>query len=227
MAERSMPEPASGANADALPSRPVAVLFATLVLLVFFAPLAGTTRLPALNVLFTLVIVAAINLTSGNRRTLKIGFLLGIPALVFAWLGRGESTGLETAIRYLIFDLLLLQVFVLMMRAVLKARRVTSETVHLGLSCYLLLGLLWAAAYATLELLQPGSLNLSPGLTVSAAYGQASYFSFVTLTTVGYGDILPVTPVARGMANLEAVAGVLFVGVFIARLIAAYEMERR
>jgi len=64
-------------------------------------------------------------------------------------------------------------------------------------------------------------------LPAQAAYGQASYFSFVTLTTVGYGDILPVTPVARGLANLEAVAGVLFVAVFIARLIAAYEMEKR
>ncbi len=227
MTERSPLNPGPDSQAGSLPPRPVAVLFVTLVLLVFFAPLAGTTRLPALNVLLTLVIVAAINLTSGNRRTLKIGIMLGIPALVFAWLGRGESTGLTTAIRYLIFDLLLLQVFVLMLRAVLKARRVTSETVQLGLSCYLLLGLLWAAAYATLELLQPGSLSLPPGLSVPAAYGQASYFSFVTLTTVGYGDILPVTPVARGLANLEAVAGVLFVGVFIARLIAAYEMERR
>jgi hypothetical protein len=219
--------PAARPPSDQLPPRPVAVLFGTLVLLVFFAPLAGTTRLPALNILVTLVIVAAVNLTSGNRRTLKIGFILGIPALVLAWLGRGESTGLTTAVRYLIFDLLLLQVFVVMLRAVLKARRVTSETVQLGLSCYLLLGLLWAAAYSTLELVQPGSLSIPPGLPVEAAYGQASYFSFVTLTTVGYGDILPVTPVARGLANLEAVAGVLFVGVFIARLIAAYEMERR
>ena len=166
-------------------------------------------------------------LTSGNRRTVMVGIMLGVPALVFAWLGRGESTGPTTAIRYLVFDLLLLQVFVLMLRAVLRSRRVTRETVQLGLSCYLLLGLLWAAAYATLELLQPGSLSIAPGLSAVAVYGQASYFSFVTLTTVGYGDILPVTPVARGLANLEAVAGVLFVAVFIARLIAAYEMERR
>ncbi len=219
--------PSARPPSDQRPSRPVDVLFVTLVLLVFFAPLAGSTRLPALNVLLTLVIVAAINLTSSNRRTLVIGFIFGVPALIFAWLGRGESTGLTTAIRYLIFDLLLLQVFVVMLRAVLKARRVTRETVQLGLSCYLLLGLLWAAAYATLELLQPGSLSLPPGMSVQAAYGQASYFSFVTLTTVGYGDILPVTPAARGLANLEAVAGVLFVAVFIARLIAAYEMEKR
>jgi hypothetical protein len=211
---------------DQLPARPVAVLFATLVLLVFFAPLAGSTRLPALNVLLTLVIVASVYLTAGNRRTVAVGLMLGIPALVFAWLGRGETTGPATAIRYLIFDLLLLQVFVLMLRAVLRSQRVTRESVQLGLSCYLLLGLLWAAAYATLELLQPGSLSITPGLPAAAVYGQASYYSFVTLTTVGYGDILPVTPVARGLANLEAVAGVLFVAVFIARLIAAYEMER-
>ncbi len=219
--------PATRQPSDQLPARPVAVLFFTLVLLVFFAPLAGTTRLPALNVLLTLVIVACMYLTSGNRRTLRIGIILGIPALVFAWLGRGESTGPAMAVRYLVFDLFLLQVFVMMLRAVLRSRRVTRETVQLGLSCYLLLGLLWAAAYMTLELLQPGSLSLPRDLPVPALYGQASYFSFVTLTTVGYGDILPVTPVARGLANLEAVAGVLFIAVFIARLIAAYEMEQR
>jgi hypothetical protein len=212
---------------DQIPARPARIMFIALVLLVLFAPLAGTMRLPVLNMLLTLVIIAAINLAAANRRTLVIGLVLGAPALAFAWLGRVGAQNAVIVVRYVVFDLLMLLVFVMMLRAVLRSRRVTRETVLLGLSCYLLIGLLWVAAYATLEFVQPGSFDLPDSSSITNVFGQVSYFSFVTLTTVGYGDILPVTPLARGLANLEAVAGVLFVAVFISRLIAMYETEQR
>jgi hypothetical protein len=210
-----------------IPARPANIMFFALILVVLFAPLSGSTRLPILNLLLTLVIVAAINLTSANRRTLVIGLVLGAPALIFAWLGRIGAHNAGYIVRYVVFDLLMLLVFVQMLRALLKSKRVTRETVLLGLSCYLLIGLLWVAAYTTLELVQPGSLALPDSSSPTAMFGHASYFSFVTLTTVGYGDILPVTPLARGLANLEAIAGVLYVAVFISRLIAMYEVEQR
>ena len=217
----------SPANTDQLPVRSTVVMFVTLVLLVFLAPLAGTIRSPILNLLLTMVIIAAINLAATNRRWLVLGLGLGAPTLVFAWLGRVGTSKILLVVRYLLFDLLLMMVLVMMLRAVMKARRVTRETVLLGLSCYLLLGLVWTAAYATLDRLQPGAFGLPIDMTAGAVFGQMSYFSFVTLTSTGYGDILPQTPIARGLANLEAVAGVLFVAVFISRLIAAYETERR
>lgn len=214
-------------NPDQLPFRSAAVLFFTLVLLVLFAPLAGTLRVPILNLLLTMVIIAAVNLAATNRRTVLLGLILGLPALVFAWLGRVGATNILIVLRYVAFVLLMAVVFVMMLRAVMRARTVTREVVLLGLSCYLLLGLLWAAAYATLELVQPESFAMPADATATAVFGVASYFSFVTLTSTGFGDVLPLTPIARGLANLESVTGVLFVAVFISRLIAAYEVERR
>ena len=210
-----------------LPTRPTFVMFVTLVLLVALGPLAGTIRLPVLNALVTLVIGAAVNLAATSRRWLTLGLVLGVPALIFAWLGRVGAASALLVLRYVLFDLLMVMVLVMMLRAVSRSQRVTRETVLLGLSCYFLLGLVWTAAYATLNLLQTDAFGLPADMSSGAVFGQMSYFSFVTLTTVGYGDIQPLTPLARSLANLEAVAGVLFVAVFIARLISAYNAEQR
>jgi hypothetical protein len=81
------------------------------------------------------------------------------------------------------------------------------------------MGLLWAFAYEVVELLQPGSFSLktqSSGDTLS----QLAYFSFTTLTTLGFGDILPVNPLARSLTVLEGLVGQLFPLILIARLVA-------
>ncbi len=86
-----------------------------------------------------------------------------------------------------------------------------------GVAAYLLLGAIWAEAYALVELLLPAR-SRDP---FHAADGARSwlYFSFVTLATVGYGDILPIHPVARSLAMLEAVTGSLFLTILLARLV--------
>jgi len=98
-----------------------------------------------------------------------------------------------------------------------RAGPVTLHRVLGGISAYLLLGVVWAEAYTLIEALQPGSFSGA----VDAARGNRGwlYFSFVTLTTVGYGDILPVRPAARSLAMLEAVTGPLYMTVLLARLV--------
>jgi hypothetical protein len=86
-----------------------------------------------------------------------------------------------------------------------------------GIAAYPLLGVAWAEAFALLEALRPGSFSGAVGL---AEGGRGwFYFSFVTLTTVGYGDILPVHPAARSLAMLEAVTGPLYNAILLARLV--------
>ena len=82
---------------------------------------------------------------------------------------------------------------------------------------------MWAVAYEVVELLQPGSLNVGPrasGLTLP----QLGYFTFTTLITLGLGDIVPVSPIARSLVVLEALVGQLFPVILIARLV-SLEME--
>lgn len=94
---------------------------------------------------------------------------------------------------------------------------VTTRRIHGGVAAYLLLGVLWAHAYALVGALRPDAFA-GP---VNAADGARAwlYFSFVTLTTTGYGDVLPVHPAARSLATLEAVTGSLYLAILIARLV--------
>jgi len=94
---------------------------------------------------------------------------------------------------------------------------VTFHRIQGAVGAYLLLGVIWANAYALVELLRPGAFS-GP---IRAADGPRGwfYFSFVTLTTVGFGDVLPVHPAARSLVILEAVTGPLYLAILLARLV--------
>lgn len=92
---------------------------------------------------------------------------------------------------------------------------------------YLLLGTIWAMSYSIVELAYPGSFA---GFTPWADRGWDSewiYFSFVTMTTLGYGDILPISATARAMAYMQAILGQFYVAVLVAGLVSAYISERK
>ena len=80
------------------------------------------------------------------------------------------------------------------------------------------MGLLWAFAYDIVELLQPGSFGLKTQGS-GGALPELGYFSFTTLVTLGLGDILPISPLARSLVVLEALVGQLFPVILIARLV--------
>ncbi|MEW6268812.1 MAG: potassium channel family protein, partial [Thermodesulfobacteriota bacterium] len=107
-------------------------------------------------------------------------------------------------------------------RFALRGPVVQTEHVHAALSAYLLAGVFAGVLYFALEHEAPGSLlapDASPGtLTLPSAI----YFSFVTLATVGYGDIVPRTDLARGLAIFEATAGQLYLVVMVARLVSLH-----
>jgi hypothetical protein len=106
---------------------------------------------------------------------------------------------------------------------VVQSGRVTSDKICGAICVYLLVGYAWSFAYAILEVRKPGSfLGLAePGEVVEnvSLVMQLRYFSFATLTTVGYGDITPRSLEARTFATLEAVMGQVYLAVLVARLV--------
>jgi len=105
---------------------------------------------------------------------------------------------------------------------VLRSGRVTTDKIFAAICVYLLIGFAWTFAYALLEEIAPGSFAAVPEMGRNdyvARVLRLRYFSFVTLTTVGYGDILPRSPAARTMAVLEAVMGQIYLAVLVARLV--------
>ena len=122
----------------------------------------------------------------------------------------------------LIFTILFL-VFTLisLLRAVVRAERITHDTIYGGLSVYLLMAIAWAAAYLLLVTIQPGAIVMDTARHPNHAmdWFDCVFYSFVTLTSLGYGDIVPMTAQARSLSVLEAVSGIMYVAVLIARLV--------
>src|SRR5206468_6429646 len=95
-----------------------------------------------------------------------------------------------------------------------------------AVTAYLLLGLTWGLAYALVERLHPGSFR-SPVDTDGLAGPVLMFFSFITLTSVGYGDIVPLGGHARSLAILEAITGQMYLAIFMARLVGLYTQGSR
>jgi hypothetical protein len=214
-------------------NRPFVVLLAATTTLLAAQPfLMGAWWQGAiLNLLFSGVMIAGLVIAAEDRRTVGTGLVLGVPAVLLRWavyVYPGEVAvllSLASSTVFLVFTV------VAVLLAVLREREVSIDTISGGLCVYLLLGLTWALLYAALEVMVPGALvggeltlasNEAGSLPVPGGFDRLLYLSFVTLSTLGYGDIVPVTPVARLLTAGEAVVGQIFLAVFVARLVGLY-----
>ena len=109
------------------------------------------------------------------------------------------------------------------MRFVIKADDVDHEHVYAALSAYLLAGCFFGLAFSSVEQAWPGSFSGPDPFDRESAI----YFSFVTLASLGYGDFLPRTDIARGLAIFEVIGGQLFLAVLVARLISVYAVPQK
>ncbi len=183
---------------------------------------------PFLSLLLQLALIFAIFfMVADCRAHLIIGLSLGIPASILLIIVRGDAYTNITWAAYLLILALYLHVIRLMMIQIFNAVKITVETIVLAMCTYVLLGTLWSLLYIPVAVLIPDSFVFNGVTDGASMYSQLSYFSFVTLTTLGYGDILPVASIARSLAILEAVTGTLFIAVLISRLVGSYSSNRR
>lgn len=158
-----------------------------------------------------------------ERRSGWLPFL--ISAVVFVVLARLAAAALD----WPAFALTTLSLWVMIgllaavraLRYTMQARKVDAEHVYAALSAYLLAGIFCGILYYEIASAWPGSFATAATVT-KFSIQTAIYFSFVTLATLGYGDIVPSTDVARGVAIVEAVAGQLYLAVLVARLVSLY-----
>lgn len=195
-------------------------LLASLLMLLIVAPFFGEHRLSAvaLDGFLTLVLLLAMAAVSHSRLTLLAGLVLAIPALGARWLSYLTSHPVVEWGGMLCWMGFLAYTGIIILGHVLRQREVTRDLVAGSLCVYILLGLSWAFAYALLEFLHPGSFHM-PAQDQGYSLFDMLYYSLVTLTTVGYGDISPVTHPARGLSTAEAVVGQFYLTVLVARLV--------
>lgn len=201
------------------------------MLIVFFVTLPFLEDLPygrlIESVLMTVVLASAVMAVGKRPKIMFWAVVLVVPALIGRWVQHYSPTSVAAAVfpvAGLCFVLFIVWQF---LHFILKSPKVNSEVLCAGVSTYLLLGLLWMFAYLLVADLVPGSFSFSTGTGRDESMNgfNAYYFSFVTLSTVGYGDITPVSRAARSLAVMESMTGTLYVAVLVARLVALYSSE--
>jgi hypothetical protein len=173
------------------------------------------------DVLMMINLISAALAVGGRRWVLTV--VLVIPALAGPWMDHyvhGEVPSWIISCFHMVFVGFVVSQ---LLRFILRSTRVNSEVMCAGVSAYLMLGLWWTAAYLMISELNPASF-LDTHLAANQPLGRfdALYFSYVSLTCLGCGDITPQSKAARMLLMVESTTGVLYVAVLIARLVALY-----
>ena len=211
-------------------------LSALLALLLFNAFVLGPLALsqaapewlsPIVHSLFLLMGIATV---LRSRAATTIVGMLALASSVVRWTNHVHPrVALERA------DSVLALLFSVVLAAVILARvfspgRINVYRIQGAVAVYLLFALIWALAYKLVALADPAAFSLqSAGMDREQLIARLFYFSTITLTTVGYGDITPINPIARSLAALEGFTGQLFPAITLARLVAmeVYHRQQR
>lgn len=175
--------------------------------------------------LLTLVLLSAVLAVGGREKMLGLAILFVSPSLIAIWLEHSKGhilpigTGIAAAVLPFAFTIITL------LRFVLKSKRITGEVLCVAISNYLMLGLLWSLVYRLVGIVTPDAFLSGSGGLAPMAGLTPIYFSFVTLCTVGYGDIYPASDISRMLAIVEAMIGTFYITILIARLVALYSTE--
>ena len=183
--------------------------------------------------MLTAVLVWALCAVTSNRRAMLLAVFLLVPTVVSTWLGSAENKHLEfayidnfTTIIYFGLICTYLAIFIA------RSRRVNSEVLFASMCLYISLAMLWAAIFTNLELFYNPAFSFYGVTAAEAGIDQDQmlnyfvYYSFVTLSTLGYGEIIPIHQVAQNWAAVEAMVGQFFIAIVIARLVSLYTLER-
>lgn len=176
------------------------------------------------SVLITLVLLSAVVAVGGRRRSLVVGILLVAPAVISKWIDHVWPGQVPREITQAMAIVFLSWVTFRLLHFILTAPQVDSEVLAAAIAVYLIFGLIWGFAYSLVAGLNPKAFafTVAADPTPAMIRFQSLYFSFVTLTTVGYGDIVPLSKPARLLAMTESTVGMLYTTILIARLVALY-----
>jgi len=200
------------------------VLIMSLLVLTPFLDDFVETRI-LMDAFLTAIFFAIIFAVKSKRSHVIIASILALPLVISTWsFYFVELTSISLLTR--IFGALFFGYAVInILRIVVQSEEVTKETIYAAIVAYMLMALMWAFLYMILELLAPGSFSF-PERGFRAETMRFKYFSFVTITTLGYGDIAPLTNKASSLVMLEALFGQIYLVVLVAWLVGMHVSRR-
>ena len=186
------------------------------------------------NVLLGVILLASMFSVSQNKRFMIVGGIFAVATFIASWLA--QFTGL-VGVQLIALGagfVFFLDAALVILLDILSKRQISADELAAAVSTCLLLGIAGAFVFAFIELIEAGAITtLDPGIVSHSAgvllrpFDEYIYFSFTCLTTLGFGDLVPVLAEARVFATLEAVLGQIFLTILVARLVGLHLADQR
>ena len=204
---------------DSKQSHYLYLLIAILLQLLVYPFFEGTEyKSITINILSTFVLIMAIYVIGIDKKQLITAIGLGGFAFAGIWyivfVEPHYYLAVLSVLCRIVFDVYIIS---LILTSLFRAKQVTSNTIYGAVVVYLLIGIVFSVLYRFMETLMPGSFFIDETRSLDFVF-----FSFTTLTTLGYGDITPVSAYARTATSLQAIIGVLYTAILISRFVGMY-----
>ena len=181
--------------------------------------------------LFTSALLWTLYTVVGGRVVLLLAVVMLVPTVASTWLADGQATYVYLDNITNIVYLTLVCSFIF--RYIFSTTQITLEVIFAAMCLYLILAILWAAIYTNIQIFYGDAFTFH-GMTAAEAgikrehlFTTMAYYSFVTISTLGYGEIVPVHRVAQNWAAVEAMIGQFFIAIVIARLVSMYSIKQK
>ena len=178
-----------------------------------------------MNLFFSIIFIATIYATSPKKTHIIIAVILIIPALVAVWTPDIPMHNTLLTIGYICGLIVFAFAIILILNFVFSEETVNRQTISAAVAVYLLLALMWSFIYRLIENLYPGSFAVAHD-KLQEAPNIYLYFSMVTITTLGYGDISPTGSQAVSLSVLEAITGQIYLVVVVAWFVGLYVSKK-
>ncbi len=204
-------------------------LFSLLILLLILYPYVGQGGAGRIFIvaLYMTIPLAGMYAVSFSRPGLVVLLILGIPLVLTGIDIIFGADLISMTIGYISGIAFYAVSSVIILVHIIRDKRIQADTLYGAVCVYLMLGLTWYMIYSFFEHINPGSFYCGDAQNLNGVLDGADllYFSFVTLTTLGYGDITPVTEQVRSLSFLEAATGTLYSAILVARLVGLYTAQ--
>jgi hypothetical protein len=207
----------------------VIYLLALIAVVQFAYPITafGTLALIVYEFLYASMIVVGVIVGRDSPRHMLIlaasGFIFLAASMFYVFFPAATWAVVLTYVALIPYLALLVSI---LGRYLLIARTITRDVLYAATAIYLLLGAVFVPVYGLIETLAPGSFRDSSTTSGAVQWQQFVYYSYTTLTTAGYGDILPISWWGRSVANIEMIVGMLYIAIVMARLVSLYTSNK-
>lgn len=210
----------------------------SIIMLIIFSPFINRTfsGFVIMDLLFGCVIFVGFASLYLEKRRIFLGVAVLLIALIIDLSNHKGTTSLQIVVSSSLELVFLGYIAIKILSNILSAKRVTRNEIYGALCVYFLMGIIWALIYYLIEFTWPGSYSSLPKISVPGEisfetsmniFSTLLYFSYITITSVGYGDCTPLTIMSRGFSNIEAVFGQLYLILIVSRLVGFYLQDRR